>query len=261
MDEIGLITKKVDYNENKVFFEKLGEILDLSLIGTIVYVITPNGLLPGIIEQENQEMFLSLKNSVDINKIELGYPIFLSNAVINHGSNRLSGKAFDNRVGCFAILEMLKKIDFDKIQGTLQIAFLAKAEMGFGGIIDLIKLPNSIILVDTVESGDVPGSKSDIGLGNGVILPTIDKNSGRILCPPKNLVIMEKHAKKAGIMYQAGAVYAESCLRDTMRNLYEICPNICAVLLPIRYHHTPSELLDLNDLNECINFLVTYVNK
>lgn len=262
MDEIGLIVQSVDHNKEKVFFEKIGNIYNKNLIGCEVCIITPEGILPAIIEENSdQQMVLSMNKKSDISKIKLGYPIFLSNTINTHGNTRLSGKAFDNRIGCFAILEMLNQIDLDEIEGILQIAFLSKAELGFGGIMELFNRPNFILFIDTVESGDYPDSDSIITLGNGIVLPTIDLNTGRLLCTPKSLNITEKIAKRGGVKYQTGAIYGESCLNDTMKNLYNICPNISTALIPIRYHHTSTELFDLNDLNECIKLLLQFIKK
>ena len=256
MDEIGLTVKRVDYEEEKVYFEKMGNILDNNLIGKEVHVVTPEGLVSGIIEiNEGTGKFISLAKKSDIGKIKLGSPIFLSSTVCKHANNRISGKAFDDRIGCFAILEMLKRIDFDEINGTLQIAFLSKAELGLGGIMHLKKRPDFILFVDAVDSGDVPGSDSDIGLGEGVVLPIIEKSTGCVLCVPKCLNIIENVARNAGIKYQAAAIHGESCLNDTVRNLYNACPNVSTVLLPVRYLHTSAELIDLYDVEECVNLL------
>ena len=258
LDEVGLIVKKIDRDNGKIYFEKVGSINNENLIGQKVSIASPVGLLSGIIDNDGQQNFIGLKKSSDIDQITIGYPISFLTKITKHGKNRISGKSFDNRVGCFAILEMIKQLDLDEIKGTLQIAGFSKAELGLGGIMPFTHPPDFILYIDTVESGDVPNSDSDIRVGEGVVFPISYQNDGTLAICPKNLIMMEKIAEKREISHQVGSVYAEACLKNTIRNLYNLCPNILPILIPTRYHHSAIEMIDFNDLNDCIKLLGAY---
>lgn len=260
LDEPGLIVKKVDPDEKKILFDQIGSLRNENLIGQKVSIATSEGMVQGFIDEKETDKFILLKKEADFSFVEVGYPVSFSTNIVELGKNRISGKSFDNRAGCYAILEMIKHLDLDQLKGTLQIAGFSKAELGLGGIIPLTKRPDHIIYVDAVESGDVPDSHSDINLGGGVVFPSGDLSGGNLLVSPKNLIKLRNFSIEGEIPHQVGSVYAECCLNTTVRNLYNLCPSISSILIPTRYHHSSVEMIDFNDVNSCISLLTNIVN-
>jgi endoglucanase len=261
LDEVGFIVKKIDFERGQIFFEKTGFIPDQNLVDKKVSVATPTGVFQGKIIQDEEKNCIELKKGSEIDQVGIGNPISLISKISRHGKNRISSKSFDDRVGCFAILEMVRQLDLDRFSGTIQIAGFSKAELGFGGIMSpMSRPPDLIVYVDAVESGDVPGSYSEILLGGGVTVPISYSNDESLAIFPKDLIIMKRVAEKYKVKNQIGTVYAEDCLKKTVKNLYHICPRIISILIPTRYHHSVVEMVDFNDISCCKDILSKMVN-
>lgn len=261
LDEVGFIVKKIDSESGKLFFEKTGSYPDQNLIDKKVSVATSSGVFQGKIIHDEGMNCIVLKKGSEIDQVGIGNPISLISKISQHGKNRISCNSLDDRVGCFAILEMAKKLDFEKIHGTLQIAGFSKAELGLGGIMSPVaRPPDLIVYVDAVESSDIPDTDSDIQLDGGVVIPISYINDGSLAVFPKNLITVKRVAEKYKIKHQIGSIYAEDCLKKTVNNLYRVSPRIYSVLIPTRYHHSSNEMIDFRDVECCIEILSRIVN-
>jgi len=133
MDEIGLMVKYIDDN-GFLKFTKIGGIYDPTILNQKVVVHGSKGDLIGVLgskpphrmkEEEKtkiikyEDMFIDIGAESREEAIEMGVNIgtwvsFLSE-VYDLGKNRLTGKAFDDRVGCAVLLEVMKRLSEEDI--------------------------------------------------------------------------------------------------------------------------------------------------
>ncbi len=167
------------------------------------------------------------------------------------------GKAFDNRIGCYILMELIKNTD---IPGYY--AFTVQEEVGLRGarIVAFRINPDIAIAVDTTGSGEFP-EKKDLPLyprlGNG---PTLTIADATIMCDRNLLKIFENTAKKYRISYQ----YKQPMIGGTDAGVMHITrdgiPSI-VISTPARYIHSPISMASMNDIKNCIKLLSLTMEK
>ena len=190
MDEIGLMVKHVD-EKGFLRFIKIGGIDDRTLVNQQVLVKTSKGLIPGVIgskpphimRDEERKTTIDYKSLfIDIGAVsgdevrkmgvEIGNTVTFPTQFKKMGSKMMSGKALDNRLGCYVLLQLAEQLSDNVIlMGTTQEEV---STFGKGAMTASYRLePRGFIAVDTSVAGDHPELKPDdapVYLGKG---PTI----------------------------------------------------------------------------------------
>ena len=174
-----------------------------------------------------------------------------------NNSDLVTGRCIDDRAGCSFLLELAEEIKAGKIEfdGTLYITITVQEETGLLGAIhasDYIK-PDCFIAVDTSPCGgtpDVPESKLPTKLGGGPIINVANLRSPTSKVFPNHSLssFARAYAAKNDIPLQIvpspGAGANDAC---AVSYVGSHCPTI-AVVMPRRYSHSASELINLNDM-------------
>ncbi|MCB0826558.1 MAG: M42 family metallopeptidase [Armatimonadetes bacterium] len=281
MDEIGF---QVSYIEDEGFlrFRGIGG-HDMSIpLGQRVFIHTDNGPIPGIIGRKPihllesterdkttplHDMFIDIgakKRDEIENEIMIGDPITYQWEFEMLRNNRATARGFDNRVGSFAVAEALRLLkesgSLDSGVGVYAVATVQE-EIGLRGARTAAHRigAQSGLAVDVDFAIDHPGvSKSRYGkcdLGGG---PSVTR--GANINPVVFRTIMQA-SKEDEIPVQ---VSAEPGGTGTDANAMQVAGDAMAtglVGIPLRYMHTPVELLSLDDVENCAKLMAGYCKR
>jgi endoglucanase len=276
-DEVGFIVKKIEKN-GLLRFEKLGGNDDRTLLSELVNVVTDNGLVPGVIGNisahmrrfDDQSLIRSyLKLYIDIGVhskeeaeelgVKVGDPICWATKYQEIGKNMALGHAFDDRAGCYCLIRMLTEVDFSKVHGTVYGIFSVQEELGLRGAetagrqiaadvalaVDTTACSDTFegMMDDTMALGRGPGVKiMDMSLAASV---QVHKKLAK-LCDDNNIPWQPEVF--TGIGTDAGALHRSNAGVPSS-----------VISLPSRYAHSPCELIDLDDLENCVRLLELFV--
>jgi len=111
----------------------------------------------------------------------------------------LYGKAFDDRIGCYILIQILKNTDF-----PLYCAFTTQEEAGLRGarIVGHRVSPDIALAIDTTASGEWP-IKKDVAaypeIGKGPVISIADRS---IICDRELVSLIQNTAEENNIAYQ-----------------------------------------------------------
>jgi endoglucanase len=116
--------------------------------------------------------------------------------------------------------------------------------------------PDIGIAVDVTRSGDTPkGIKMDVSLGSG---PAIKVRDGGMLSDPQVVDWMVTTAENAKTPYQLEVLEAGTTDARAIQLTRAGVPAGC-ISIPCRYVHAPSEMVDINDVNNAIQLLLELI--
>lgn len=167
------------------------------------------------------------------------------------------GKAFDNRIGCYILIQLIKNTDF-----PIYYAFTTQEELGLRGarIVAYRVSPQIAIAVDTTTSGEWPADK-DIAqypeIGKGPVITIADRS---IICDKKLVSLLEAAAQENDIPYQfkkpmiggtdAGSIHLT---KEGIRT--------AVVQTSARYIHSPLSIASKKDIEAGIKLLTNSIQK
>ncbi|MFN7990903.1 MAG: M42 family metallopeptidase [Candidatus Micrarchaeia archaeon] len=274
MDEIGLMVKHID-EKGFLRFIKIGGIDDRTLVNQQVLVRTGKGLVPGVIgskpphimRDEERKTTIDYKSLfIDIGAtsgeearkmgLEIGNTVTFSTRFRKMGPKMMSGKALDNRLGCYVLLELAKGIGENVIlMGTSQEEV---STFGKGAMTASWKLePRAFIAVDTAVAGDHPELKPDeapVHLGKGPSIVLVEAGA-RGNVAEKNLAQkVLSIAKKAKIDVQLEVIDGGATDAASVHNIRGGVPSI-GICIPTRYIHSTVAVAHVDDVENDIKLL------
>lgn len=277
MDEVGLMIKNIK-KKGFLQFTKIGGMDDRILLAQKVIVHTDNGPLAGVIgskpvhiqkEEERKkvidadQLFIDIgaKNKDEAEKmgVQIGDVVSFDTKFMKIGSNLVMGKAFDDRIGCAMIIEIMKRLpktDYNVfVVGTIQ------EEVGLRGatIAAFQIMPDVGIALDASVAGDMPGvreGEAPAKMGAGPVVTVADAG---LITHPKILKLILDSAKQKEIPFQmeTGIRGATDAARIALSR--EGVP--CGIIsVPARYIHSPTAILNLNDAEKAIELLLSTIS-
>jgi len=259
MDEIGLMVTHVD-EKGFVRFSGIGGVYPRNLPGGRVRFL--NGAR-GVIGLEPTEragdvpaidkMFIDVgATSSKTCPVKIGDVAAFERPFLDLGQ-RMVAKSMDDRVGCAVAIEALRRLG--RTPNDLYFVFTTQEEVGTRGAqtsaygID----PEIGFSVDVTGWGDTPGSRDfDVALGAG---PAIKIRDGGMLSDPRIVQWMIRTAERGKIPYQREVLLGGTTDARAMQLVRAGIPVGC-VSIPCRYVHSPSEMVDLGDLENAVKLIV-----
>jgi tetrahedral aminopeptidase len=172
--------------------------------------------------------------------------------------NRLVSKAMDDRIAVAVMIETLRQLK--KSPHELYFAFTVQEEVGVRGAttaafgID----PDLGLAVDVTMTGDTPkGVKMEVALGKGPAVKIKDAGS---LSDPRVIQWMTRTAEKAKIPYQMEILEFGGTDARAIQLTRAGVPAGC-LSIPCRYVHSPSEMVDLGDVENAVKLLIELLSK
>jgi putative aminopeptidase FrvX len=278
MDEVGLMVKIIN-KEGFLQFAKMGGLDDRILLAQKVIVHTRKGPLHGIIgskpphiqkEEERKKIVAYDKLFIDIGAesrenanamgVKIGDPVAFDVKYAKIGKNVVIGKAFDDRVGCAIMIEILKQLG--KTACTICAVGTVQEEVGLRGAgtsafgID----PDVGIALDVTVAGDVPGVRefdTSVKMGKG---PTLTVADSGLITHPKVLRLLLDVAEENKIAYQleTGLLGSTDAARISLTR--QGVPS-GTVSVATRYIHSPVSMLNLKDAENAAKLTVAAIQK
>jgi endoglucanase len=171
--------------------------------------------------------------------IEIGNAISFPTQFRRMGAKMLSGKALDNRLGCYALLALAKGLrDNVILMGTSQEEVSA---FGKGAKTASYRLePRAFIAVDTTVAGDHPELKPDdapVFLAKGPALALVEAGARGNVAEKRIVQKVIEISKKAKIDVQLEVVEGGATDAASVFNVKGGIPSI-AICIPTRYIHS-----------------------
>ena len=278
MDEIGLLVKTIT-KEGFLHFTKIGGIDDRILLAQKVLVFTEKGPLHGIVgskpphiqkEEERKrvipydELFIDIgaTSQEEANKmgVKVGDAICFDVKFAKIKENIVIGKAFDDRIGCVIMIEALKRLK--KTECTIYAVGTVQEEVGLRGAATAAfgLYPDFGIALDVTISGDTPEVKetdAPIKMRKG---PSITVADGGMIVPRKVLRLMIDAAEENKIPYQLETGLPGSTDAARILLTRDGVPS-GVISIPTRYIHSPTSLLNLEDVENAVKLLVAIIQK
>ncbi len=259
MDEIGVIAAHID-DAGYIRFTTLGGVRPITCIGGRVRFL--NGQ-QGVINVERMEdpnrmpsiehLFIDIgaDSRADVD-IRVGDVAAFDRPFLDLGS-RLVSKAMDDRIGVAVLVETLHELKDSPHQ--LYFVFSTQEEVGLRGAttaafgVD----PDIGLAVDVTGTGDTPkSSKMEVKLGKG---PTVKVRDGGMLSDPRIVDWMASTAEKARLPYQYEILEGGSTDARAIQLSRAGVPT-GAMSIPCRYVHSPSEMVDYNDVQNGVRLML-----
>ena len=278
-DEIAMAVNWIDDN-GFIYVRKLGGVDPAITKAQRITIHTKGGPVKGVVgnvaphlmrdegDKERKaprihELFVDIgvKSRKDAEKlVRVGDPITLNDEFELLRNDLAIARAFDNRVGTFAVAEALRLLagEKGKLKAEVNAVSNIMEEVGLFGArqIAYTLKPDVALVVDVTHATDYPNvSKAqhgDIAIGKG---PTLTHGGSS---HPEVVARLEKIAEQRRIKVQHEAVSASSGT-DTDAIFWTRGGIPCALVsLPNRYMHSPVELVSLKDLEQIPELMAAF---
>ncbi len=261
MDEIGVMVTQVDEN-GFARFTTLGGVRPYNCVsGRVRFLSGASGVIymepledmskVPTIEQLYIDLGYSDRQSVSVKVGDVGV---FERPFLDLG-NRLAAKSMDDRIGAAVLIETLHQLKSTPHQ--LYFVFSTQEEVGLRGAttaaygID----PDLGLSVDVTGTGDTPRRtkvRMEVSLGKG---PAIKVRDGGMLADRRVVDWMIRGSEKLGIPYQLEVLEGGTTDARAMQLTRAGIPVGC-LSIPCRYVHSPSEMVDFNDVQNAVRLLV-----
>lgn len=175
-----------------------------------------------------------------------------------HQGSRLISKALDDRIGCYILVEVLRRLTSSP--NDLYFAFTTQEEITLSGArTSAFRInPDIAISVDVTATGDTPKSlPMEVSLGKG---PAIKVKDGGMIAHPRVRDMMVAAAERAGLPYQLEILTGGTTDAAAMQLVQSGVPSGC-LSVPCRYVHTTSEMVDVTDVEQGIDLLLELLGR
>jgi putative aminopeptidase FrvX len=273
IDEIGLIVTHID-DEGYLWFREVGGWDAQILVGQRVILDTRAGPVKGVVgkkpihllrEEERKKVAEIRDLHVDIGArdgkqaremVRAGDVAVIDADPVALPNGRLSSRALDNRLGSFVALEAARLVAAaGGAQWELAAVAAAQEEITFGGSrTSAFSLePHAAIVVDVTHATDAPGvDVKEAGkheLGSGPVISRGSTLNERVF----ELLHDTAEAEKIPFTIEASA-RATGTDADAVHISRGGVPT-GLVSIPIRYMHSPVELVQLDDVHACARLI------
>lgn len=290
MDEVGYQVKTIT-SDGFLYFGKVGLASEACIPGRKVWVKGDKGVVPGIIgtrsvhlltaeemarpqtvKQSYVDICVRSREEVEALGIRTGAQIVPDSPCQEMvDTEYLCGRALDDRIGCAILIEAMKDLKAEDIQGEIFAVFGILEETTVSAVSAAVNYlyPDYGLFIDTVPTGDVPDCdyvrELPIGLAKG---PVIILSQASAVIPayatshPKLVQALQDSAVSTKSKYQEFAFIGALYISDAARCLYAgkgMANSLLAI--PRRYSHSPVEVCNLNDLVDTLKITEDFLKK
>jgi putative aminopeptidase FrvX len=268
IDEIGLIVTHID-DEGYLWFREVGGWDAQILVGQRVVLATRNGEVSGVIgkkpihllrDEERKKVAEVRELHIDIGAkdgaqardlVRVGDVAVIDGDPVELPNGRIASRALDNRLGSFVALEAARLVAEAGGASEWEVVAVAAAqeETTFGGSrTSAFSLePDAAIVVDVTHATDAPGidvkESGKHELGSGPVL-----SRGSTLNPALSELLYET-AEREKIEFTVEAIGRNTGTDADAVHLSRGGVPTALVSIPLRYMHSPVELVQLEDVH------------
>lgn len=194
------------------------------------------------------------KKAKDI--ISLGDYVTFSTKPCELLGNRVCGPSFDNRAGVACLIETARRLNDKKLPFNVAFVLSDGEELGLRGTrTATYKVnPNEAIVLDVTFGDGIGISPEESGkLGEGGMIgfsPALDRKIS------KKLVAL---GKENNIPYQTEVMGRTTGTNADMVGITREGVRTCTLSVPLRNMHTDGEIIDITDMENVCELLVSYI--
>ena len=266
MDEIGVIATHIDEN-GFIRFTTVGGVSPRTCYGgRVIFVNGARGVIGGDRPDSPSAMHTIEQLFIDVGAtsrencpVKVGDFAAFDRPFLDLG-DRLVAKSMDDRIAVAVLVETIHQLKGKQTPHELVFVFSTQEEVGLRGAttaafgVD----PDLGLSVDVTGVGDTPkGATMEVSLGKG---PAVKVRDGRMLADPRIVRWMADSAEKAGLPYQMEVLEAGSTDAAAIQLARAGVPAGC-MSIPCRYIHSPSEMVDYNDVQNAVRLLVELLSQ
>lgn len=172
------------------------------------------------------------------------------------GERRAKGKAFDDRVGCHVLIELLK----GPVSSPLTAAFTVQEEIGLRGakVAAQAVQPDYAVVLEGTTCADIPLSVphgESTRLGRGPAITMADRTT---VVHPKMVQALIEAAERANVPYQIKRTTFGGTDAGSIHRAGAGIPT-GVVSVPCRYIHSPAAMLSLDDVANTIRLMQAFL--
>jgi putative aminopeptidase FrvX len=284
IDEVGFVISGIEDKTGFLTFNPLGGWWDQVLLSQRVIIRTEKGDIPGVIAAkpphllppdeakkvvEKRFMFIDIgatsKKDAESMGVKIGDAVvpFSEFSTIRGGKLGM-GKAFDDRIGAFIAMEVVRRLAEQKIKhpNTVYGAATVQEEVGARGAATVAHVvdPDVAIVLEVDIAGDVPGvqpQEAPTKIGKGPSILTFDSS----MIPNQALKrFVIDTAKKAKIPYQLSLVPMGGTDASRIHMSRAGCPSI-VISAPTRHIHSHVGILSFDDVENAIKLTLELIKR
>ncbi len=280
MDEIGLMVKHVD-SKGYLRFMPLGGVVEQCLLNQRVLVHTSEGVVRGVIGSKpphlmkdeerkkpvkTEDMFIDVGagSAEDAEKmgVRVGDFVTFERSFAELGGELVTGKAFDDRIGCWAMVEVMRRLEVD---AEVYAVATVQEEVGLKGARTSAYgiAPDMALVLETTSAGDFPGVKEEecrVKLGAGVVVTVADAGGRGLITHPRIRELLVSTAREEKIEHQLEVV-ERGTTDATSIHLTRTGVPTGVLSVPARYLHSPVEVADRRDMKRAVELCCSAVRR
>lgn len=262
MDEIGFIVTFIQDN-GLVRVNPVGGINYVAAAHNIVkfengaegVIVAEGKVEPKDLAPDKFYIDLGVKTKRDAErKVKIGEGCALVSDCVKLAGKRYVGRPFDDRVGCYVMIETAKKLQ--KTDNDIYFVFSVQEEVGCRGsrTASFTVRPDIGIAFDVTPSGDIPGAGTNlcVKLGGGAAVKVKDSS---VMCDQKLVSDLVTLAKDKKIPYQMEVLTyggTDTCSMQTVAG----GSRAGCISIPVRFCHSQNEMIDMGDVEACVDLAV-----
>jgi len=276
IDEIGLAITHVD-EKGFAYFTPIGGWDAQILVGQRVEIESKDGPVVGVVGRKPVHLLKDdqRKKAVELDglhidigatdrdealeRIRVGDPAVIASDPVTLVDERLVSRSMDNRLGAYVALEVARRChERADLTGSVAGVVAVQEEIGLNGAkTSAFALePDIAVVVDVTHATDAPGVEEKQNgrhpLGSG---PVIGRGS---TLSPKVCELLAETAEREGIEH---SLEASGRYTGTDADSYQVSKTgipTGLVSIPLRYMHSPVEMVDLHDVERAVELLVAF---
>lgn len=276
-DEIGMIIQFID-ESGFIYINKVGGSDPSIASARKVFIHSRDGIVSGVIghtaihlqdKDQNKspkwsDLFIDIGASSReeaLGMIQVGDPVTLAEQFEFLSDDIITGRALDNRIGGIVLARVIEKLQHRRSDLKVNVIALNAVQEEIGGygarMMTYRYEPDVALVTDVTHATDSPGINHKqhglVKLGSGPVINHGGANHTKVMS------CIEKTAMQMGIDFQREASGSRTGT-DTDSIFYQKkgVPS-GLVSLPLRYMHTPVEMISINDVIQLSDLLAETV--
>lgn len=272
-DEIGLIVNYIDA-QGYLYFDLIGGVSPRRLEGNRVRIHTEHGTVLGVIARKRlvdekepvkiQDLWIDIgarnqQEACDV--VGIGDPITLAADLELLRDELMVSRAFDDKIGVYVVLEAMRLLRDGPCGAAVYCVSAVQEEVGSRGARTCAYQINPDIgfAVDVIETSDYPEAEKrtvgELSLGKGPVL-----SKGANFNPVLGKLLIDT-ARKHHIPYQLVAAPRPTYTDASVLQINRGGVATSMVRMPLRYMHTPTEIVSLHDANQSALLLARLIQE
>ena len=279
IDEIGLIVHHID-DEGFLWFSGVGGWDPVILVGQRVELATRDGIVHGVVgkkpihllkEEERTKAPELRQLHIDIGaadgdeargRVRIGDVAVISGEPLEYPNNRVVSRSMDNRLGCFVAFEAARLVaEAGGAPGDVAALAVTQEEITFAGARTSAYTlkPDVAIVVDVTFATDPPGSdEKELGSHKFGTGPVVGRGS---TLDPLVFELLHAAGEEAEIPFTVAASARYTGTDADAIHLSRGGIPTGVVSIPLRYMHSPVEMVQLDDVENSAKLIAAFAQK